>query len=334
MSIDCPTIKHSSQNTKLWHEDHKWCAKGTENKAWLVVKPTSQDRNACRNAPCMFGWPPYVWTPPVCLHVPICLDAPCMFGNLHKFGCPMFGHPPYVWMPPVCLDALQMSGHAPCLDTPICLDAPYVWCTPCLNTATYVWVPPVGLDIPLVWQSMLSLCCVCTGGIQTYGGIHVPCMFGCLPYVWMPTCMFGCPLYVWTTPICLASPYMFGCPHMFGHLHMFGCPCMLGHPHIWTPNMFGWPHVWIPQYDWRSPIYVWMPPICLDAPCLDTINMFGHPHVCLDDKACFLCVVCSIACNTLLLWYLVLYIVLNPLQLNLWSKIKYYDTWMTHITHV
>ena len=23
---------------------------------------------------------------------------------------------------------------------------------------------------PLVWQSVLSLCCVCTGGIQTYGG--------------------------------------------------------------------------------------------------------------------------------------------------------------------
>ena len=29
------------------------------------------------------------------------------------------------------------------------------------------------MDTPLVWQSMLSLCCVCTGGIQTYGGQNV-----------------------------------------------------------------------------------------------------------------------------------------------------------------
>ena len=26
---------------------------------------------------------------------------------------------------------------------------------------------------PLVSQIMLSLCCVCTGGIQTYGGIQI-----------------------------------------------------------------------------------------------------------------------------------------------------------------
>ena len=129
---------------------------------------------------------------------------------------------------------------------------------------------------------------------------------------------------------------MFGCPHMFGHPHMFGCP-HVGHPlyvrtspYVWmlscldAPYIFrhpGHPHICldvpicvdtpicldIPLCVWMTkhvffvlcvwmPPYVWMPPICLDI-----------PPVCLDDKACFLCFVCSTAGNTLLLQHLVLY---------------------------
>ena len=32
-----------------------------------------------------------------------------------------------------------------------------------------------------------------------------------------------------------------------------------------------------------APMYVWIPPVCLDAIiCLDALHMFGYPTVCLD----------------------------------------------------
>ena len=124
--------------------------------------------------------------------------------------------------------------------------------------------------------------------------------------------MFGHPV------ICLDVPCMFVCPICL-YTHMFGqTPICVDPQYVWTPHMF------------RCLPYVWRPPcldapICLDTPghphmfgcfiCLDT-PMFGHPPVCLDDKACFLCIVCSTGDITLLLGYLVLYIVLNLLQLT------------------
>ena len=127
------------------------------------------------------------------------------------------------------------------------------------------------------------------------------------PYLDTP-CMFG-------HPICLDAPCMFGHPScMFGYPHMFGDPTCLdapskhtgdmqtcgasksmrayGHPLSLTKDAFfvlcmdrgiskhmghtcshaclDVPYVWTPQY-------VWIPPVCLDTPC-----MFGYP-ICLDN---------------------------------------------------
>ena len=95
------------------------------------------------------------------------------------------------------------------MDTPICLDAPmyvrkmfgcllYICNT---NIQGGIWGHPNmqgghpnvwgHMDTPLVWQSMLSLCCVCTGGIQTYGGaqlfLHYPELY--LP-CWISAILF------------------------------------------------------------------------------------------------------------------------------------------------
>ena len=130
----------------------------------------------------------------------------------------------------------------------------------------------------------------------------MPHIFVHPPSVWMPhmfvhphmfgsPCMFGPLLYGWMPPICLETSHMFGSPHIFVHP-----------PYVWMTL-----YVLDTSYIFGCPPYVWMP-ICLDTPC-----------VCLDDKACFLCVVCNTAGNTLLLQYLVLYIVLNLLKLALQS---------------
>ena len=64
---------------------------------------------------------------------------------------------------------------------------------------------------------------------------------------------------------------------------MSGCPHMFGHPQYVSMSPFIWMHL----------LYVWMPPVCLDAPiCLDTFLyvwmppyvwilpcIFGHPYV-------------------------------------------------------
>ena len=149
-------------------------------------------------SPCMFGCPPYVWMPPVCLDASICLDTPHTFGCplyvLMMFKCPLYIHKTkkacfvrlrgcpyaqYIWMPPYVWMSPCMFGYPSCLDAPICLDTPH--------------------------------------------------MFGCPLYVLM---MFKCPLYIhntkkacfvrlrgcpyaqynWMAPICLDAPCMFGYP--------------------------------------------------------------------------------------------------------------------------
>ena len=91
----------------------------------------------------------------------------------------------------------------------------------------------------------------------------------------------------------------------------------------------------MPQYIWMSP-YVWMPPVCLEAPiCLVApcmfgffTYMFGWPPVCLDAPYVWMLPMLGVALLATLfslLQYLVLYIVINLLQLDLWSKPEYYD---------
>ena len=127
-----------------------------------------------------------------------------------------------------------------------------------------------------------------------------------------PICLDG-PLYVWMPPICLPVcldiPHMFGCPCIVGHLLCLDDPCMLGHPHMLSCPPYVWMMFGCPLYIHNTkkgcfvrlrrcpyapihfdapicldgPLYVWIPPVCLDAS-----HMFGHPHifgcppVCLD----------------------------------------------------
>ena len=264
-----------------------------------------------------------------------------MFGYPH-----MFGHPPYVCMPPICLDTPAYVLISPvCLDIPyvwmahilrMCPYAPNTFVHPHMfGHPPYVWMPPVHT------QHKESMFCQ-TEGVSIYPHIFgCPNMFGCplfvwmhplyvwmAPYVWMPPIYLDALLYVWMSsyldtpisldaPVCLDAPICLDIPHMFGCPNMFGCPpvCLdvliFGHPHI-----FGYPlYVWMlplfghPPYVWMmygchlyihntkkacfvtlrsvhmphtfgcpicldTPLYVWMPP-CLDGPC-----MFECPHMC------------------------------------------------------
>ena len=93
-------------------------------------------------------------------------------------------------------------------------------------------------------------------------------------YVWMPPYVWMFPVCL-DAPICLYTPHMFGCPHVWTP-PCFDAPCMFGHlTCLDVPCMFG-----------HFP-YVWMPPICLDTPCicLDIPCMFGHP-ICLNTPIC------------------------------------------------
>ena len=139
--------------------------------------PIHLDAPICLDAPCMFGWPPYVWTSPHMfgcpLYVwisPICLDTPIGLDTLlyvwmpavniqhkesmlcqtkgvsicpHTFVCPhMFGCSLYAWIPP-------------CLETPtVCLDAHlYVW----MPSIPYAWMPLVCFDAPICLDTTHSL---------------------------------------------------------------------------------------------------------------------------------------------------------------------------------
>ena len=63
-----------------------------------------------------------------------------------------------------------------------------IWRHPNIQGHPNVWGH---MDTPLVWQSMLSLCCVCTRGIQTYGGttyfLHYLELY---PPSWISTILF------------------------------------------------------------------------------------------------------------------------------------------------
>ena len=147
----------------------------------------------------------------------------------------MFGHLLYVWIPPVCFD---------------------------------VWMPPVHI------QHNESILCQTKG--CPYAPIHLdaPHMFGCPQYVWMSSfmfewpCMFGQP------------PHMFGCPPVclddvwipVVHIqHKESMLCQTKGVSI-CPHTFGFSlYVWMPNV-WMHSLYVSMPPVCLDTPC-----MFGCP---------------------------------------------------------
>ena len=174
------------------------------------------------------------------------------------------GHP-YVWVP------LNMCGHSHMFGCP-----PHVWMPPCLED---FWMPPVHT------QHKESTLCH-TKGCPYAPNIWMPHMFGCPIcldgplYVWMPH-MCGHPAclnapYVWMLGICLHTPCMFGCPHMFGNLLyvwiMFGCP-----PYIHNTKKA----CFVTLRECPYAPYIWMPPVCLDAPCLNTLLyvwvMFGCP---------------------------------------------------------
>ena len=163
-----------------------------------------------------------------------------------------------------------------------------------------MWLSKHGghMDTPLVWQSMLSLCC-------RYRGVCPPVCLD-IPH------MFGYPPLCLITPICLYVPCMFGCPPCLYFPHIFGCPWMFGHPDMFahpiclaasicfeTPHMFGCPHM------------LW-PPICLDAffvLCVALLYLcVGDPPyvwmspICFDGKTCFLSVVLCLDAAHMFWW--------------------------------
>ena len=178
------------------------------------------------DAPCIFRWPPYVWTPPHVWMPPVCLDIPHMFGHHHMFGCPL-----YVWMMFWMLTVLiEHKKIMLCQTKGVSICCPYIWRPPHVWMPFYVFMSPVCLDTTHMF--------VC----------HPLCLD--MP----PVCL--------DTPICLDAPCMFGCPHMFGCNHcMFGCPICFDAPTVClaAPICLDGPlYVWIPQYVWIPP-YVWMP---------------------------------------------------------------------------
>ena len=263
--------------------------------------------------PHMFGYPLYVWMPPVhtqnkesmlcqtkgvsiythTFGCPICLDASPVRLDAPMFGCPLYiWIPPYVWMPPACLDAPI------CLNTPLCLILQYVWTPP------YVWMPSCMFGCPHMFGHPLYvwMLCVCLDDVGC-SPVHTQHKESMLchtntPYFWMPpvclnTPMFGHPSVCLDTPICLDDV---GCllyihntkkaciatlrgvhmPHTFG-CPMFGCP-----PYVWMALcMFGCPHMCgHPLYVWICP-YVWTSPVCLDN--------VGMPPVHTQHKESILC---------------------------------------------
>ena len=114
------------------------------------------------------------------------------------------------------------------------------------------------MDTPLVWHSMLSMCCVCTGGMQTS-----PKNTAGLSNTWGASKHMGCPNMrviqtyrdhpnVWghmDTPLVLQSMLSMCCvctgaiqtspKHTAGCSNIWGCPNMrviqtyMGHPNVW-----------------------------------------------------------------------------------------------------
>ena len=166
--------------------------------------------------------------------------------------------PPYIWMHPY----IWMP--------------PYVWTPSCMyGCSQYVWVPPM-FGCFYVWMPPYVWTPLCMFGCPQY--VSVPLIFGYSLYVWM---MFGCPMYIHNTKkACFVT--LRECPYTPLHLDAPICldgPCMFECCHMFASPLY----VWMPLVCLGAP-YVWMLPLCLDIPiCLDAPHMFGHLPVCLDD---------------------------------------------------
>ena len=177
--------------------------------------------------------PLYVWMPP------ICLDTPHIFVCLHMFGC--------------SLTYTTQRKHALSDLGGVCMP-PYI-CKP-----LYVWMPPICLDTPHIFVCLHMFGCSLTyttqrkHALSDLGGVCMP------PYICKP-------LYVWMPPICLDTPHIFVC------LHMFGCSLTYTTQRKHALSDLG--GVCMPPYICK-PLYVWMPPICLDTPHIFVcLHMFG-----------------------------------------------------------
>ena len=110
-----------------------------------VCPPVCLDTSICLDAPCVFGYPLYVWTPPYAqMHLYV-------WRLPHMFGCPiwydtpnMFGHPPYVWMSPVCLD-----------------DKACFLCVVCSTALFRCWIPPHMFGCPYVLMAKHTFFVLC-----------------------------------------------------------------------------------------------------------------------------------------------------------------------------
>ena len=185
----------------------------------------------------MFGCPLHIWMPPVCLDAPICVATILNFHHLvfffnfnyfihfwkYSFGfwgnvAPSKQHPNIWWAckhigvskhtggnpnivgtqmyggvqtyreayggHPKIQGAIQHDGHQTYRGHPNILEHPNVW---------------GHMDTPLVWQSRHSLCCGCTGGIQTVFFLYNPELY--LPF-WISAILFFLMLNILSIVFC------------------------------------------------------------------------------------------------------------------------------------
>ena len=133
---------------------------------------------------------------------------------------------------------------------------------------TYRWYPSIWwhlnlwghMDTPLVWQSMLSLCCLCTGGMQMYEGMWTPPLSDKVSFL--------CVVYVQG-----ASKHH---PNIWGHPNILVFPIKLTHTcQDWfppfaqkkKPSLIHSDSTWWWQPSWILPGWIQTLPSWIQTPC-------------------------------------------------------------------
>ena len=213
---------------------------------------------------CMFGHPPYVWIPPICLDTTHMFGCPHMVGYLH-----MSGHPSYVWMSHCMFGHPHIFGwphtflHLHMLRCPPYLSMPHTFG----SIQTYGGVQ-IYREHPYIQGASKHMIGVQTWGIQTYGGMQtegacrhmVACKNkGVHPNIEESKHTGAIQMYGVYGHLLSLTKHAFFVLHMYRGIQKYGAYML--------PVCLDAPICWIPPCMLDTPI-------CLDAPCV-----FRHPHM-------------------------------------------------------